>query len=261
MVSLAIMTFFILLSNIMLDYSQIISKTAESISSSSEAIEMWEDLTKDDATTNYKEDNKVIVCFPWKCPRTDSKKITCIVLLPSGIVPEEVEFAFKGLSSFQSDTFTLSYSWPQKFLKPEVVFRVDMREDLSFTEKNEFVEFREAIRKIHASTFGTVPNSTITVKLPFMVQRSRSSWSKDIRRFGTSNSGVLSRDKSKKEFISLKEMAKNITSVDHKAYFMIFRFTGVEVEGEDYLDKRSRCIQDCDENSSLSCSDVGVDRS
>ena len=53
-------------------------------------------------------------------------------------------------------------------------------------------------------------------------------------------------------------MAKNITSVDHKAYFMIFRFTGVEVEVDNYLDKRSRCIQDCDENSSLSCSDDDV---
>ena len=111
---------------------------------------------------------------------------------------------------------------------------------------------------MHASGFGVAPSSTIVVKLPFMVQSSRYFRTQDIRIFGTSNLGVLARDKSMNQFASLKEMAKNITSVDHKAYFMVLRFTGVEIEGEDYLDKRSRCIQDCDENSSLSCSDDGI---
>ena len=96
---------------------------------------MYEDTIKDNVHGNYTEENKVIICFPWKCPRTDSKKIICILLLPSGIVPEDVEFNFKGISSFQSDTFTLNYTWPNKIIKPEVVFKVDMRTDRSLQKK------------------------------------------------------------------------------------------------------------------------------
>ena len=45
----------------MLDFSQIIVKKAESISSSSGAIEMWEDTIKDDVHGNHTEENKVII--------------------------------------------------------------------------------------------------------------------------------------------------------------------------------------------------------
>ena len=222
----------------------------ESISSSSEAIQQWEELVKDETNHGeYKEDNKMLIIFPWKCPVTDARKVTCVVPLPSGIVPEEVEFSFEGGNPFQTDTFSLKYAWPEKALQPEVIFRVDMRADKTFVHKSEFVEFREAIRRIKSSEVRSEPTSRIVIKLPFMVQRSRSSFTKDMRMFGTSNSAVLARDKVKKEFVSLKDMAKSTTSVDHKVYFMILRFTGTEIEEEDMIDKRVRCVQDCDDSS------------
>ena len=191
----------------------------------------------------------MVISFPWKCPRTDAKKVTCIVALPSGVVPESVEFTFQGRNSFESQCFNLTFDWPEKLLTPSVIFRVDMRKDQGFREKNEFVEFREAVRKIKNATHYDLPKSTITIKLHFMVQRSISSYTKELRRFGTSNSAILSSAKVKEEFTSLSQMAKHTTSCDHKVYFMVLRFTGVEVEEEDNLDKRTRCIEDCDESS------------
>ena len=106
----------ILYSNTLSDYSQILRK-AESISSSSEIIELWEDTIKEDVMSNdntYNEKNKMVIIFPWKCPRTDAKKVTCIVALPSGVVPESVEFTFQGRNSFESQCFNLTFDWPEK---------------------------------------------------------------------------------------------------------------------------------------------------
>ena len=242
-------------------YTDIINRNinfvkAESISSGSEGVFDLDGVVEDGGRGNtYKERNKMIIIFPWKCPRTDSRKVTCIVALPSGIAPENVEFKFLGGSRFQSNAFMLTYEWPEKMLLPETIFKVDMRDDSSFCHKNEFVEFREAARKIRAMSNSSHPTSALTVNLPFMVQRSAQSFTKDLRRFASSNSAILSRDRSKDEFTSLKAMVKCTTSSDHKVYFMILRFTGVEVEEEDKVDKRSRCVQDCDD-SSLSDSEI-----
>ena len=203
---------------------------------------------------DYKEENKMIMMFPWKCPRTDATKVTAIVTLPSGVVPETVEFKFEGNNSFQSNSFSLTYEWPEKLMMPDVIYKVDMRKDRSFFEKNEFVEFRSAIRKLFTRNSDKIPISKISVKLPFAVQRSPMSYSVDLRRFGTASSAVLARGRSKEEFKTVREMATNVKTSDHKVYFVILRFTGIEVAAQDKLDKRGRCIEDCDE-SSLSDSD------
>ena len=135
---------------------------------------------------------------------------------------------------------------------PETVFKVDMRDDLAFCEKNEFVEFRAAVRRIKNSTPHELPKTTLTVQLPFIVQRSLHSFTKDLRQFTTSYSTILDRDRKKNEFHSLKAMAECMKTTDHKTYFMILRFTGVEIHEEDRHDKKSRCVQDCDDDSSQS---------
>ena len=63
------------------------------MSSSSEALEAWYELIAEDLGTikcPYIEENKMLVVYPWKCPRTNAKKVNCIVPLPSGVVPETV---------------------------------------------------------------------------------------------------------------------------------------------------------------------------
>ena len=124
-------------------------------------------------------------------------------------------------------SFTLTYEWPEKFLRPEIIFKVDMRRDRGFTEKNEFVEYRDAARKLKLQSHHPLPVSTITVHLPFMVQRNNDSFSKDLRRFGTSNSAILSRGSVTEDFVSLTDLAKQTKTSDHKVYFMILRFTRV----------------------------------
>ena len=124
-----------------------------------------------------------------------------------------------------------------------------MRKERGFVEKNEFVEFREAVRKLRLKSHRAEPVSSIVVQLPFMIQRSSASFTKDLRRFTTFSSAILSRDRVKEEFASLTAMAQSTRSIDHKIYFMILRFTGVEVEGEDRFEKRGRCVQDCDDSS------------
>ena len=137
---------------------------------------------------------------------------------------------------------------------PEVIFKVDMRSDKSFDVKNECVEFREAIRKLRVKD--DIPKSKITVKLPFPVQRSNNSFQKELRRFGTSHSAIFSRGAEKERFTSMRDMAQRVRNSDHKVYFMLVRLTGVEVEGERRIEKRIRCVQDCD-NSSLSSVEYG----
>ena len=241
-----------------IDYTNILqnNRISNSISSSSEIIEAGEDLIAEDHGTikcPYKSENKMLVVYDWKCQRTDAKKVTCIVPLPSGVVPETVEFNFEGTSPFQSQAFSLTYEWPEKLLLPEVIFKVDMRSDRSFDVKNEFVEFREVIMKL--GVYGDSPKSKITVKLPFPVQRSHNSFQTDLRRFGTSHSAILSRGAEKERFTSMRDMAQSVRNSDHKVYVMLVRLTGVEVEGERRIEKTTRCVQDCDDSSLSSVED------
>ena len=245
-------------SNTYIDYKNILQndQIITSISSGSEILDVWEDLIAEDLGTikcPYKEENKMLVVYDWKCPRTDAKKVTCIVPLPSGVVPETVKFNFERKSQFQSQAFSLTYEWPEKLLMPEVIFKVDMRSDRSFDVKNEFVEFREVIMKL--GVYGDSPKSKITVKLPFPVQRSHNSFQTDLRRFGTSHSAILSRGAEKERFTSMRDMAQSVRNSDHKVYVMLVRLTGVEVEGERRIEKTTRCVQDCDDSSLSSVED------
>ena len=73
--------------------------------------------------------------YPWKCPRKDAKKVTCVVPLPSGVFLETVEFNFEGKHFFQSQACRLNYNWPEKLFIPEVIFKVGMRSDTSVNVK------------------------------------------------------------------------------------------------------------------------------
>ena len=53
----------------------------------------------------------------------------------------------------------------------------------------------------------------------------------------------------------MRDMAQSVRNSDHKVYFMIVRLTGVEVEGERRIEKRTRCVQDCDDSSLSSVED------
>ena len=50
-------------------------------------------------------------------------------------------------------------------------------------------------------------------------------------------------------------MAKIVRNSDDKVYFMIVRLTGVQVEGERSIEKRTMCVQDCDDSSLSSVED------
>ena len=227
----------------------------DSVSASEDLFQMEKLLAEEnaDAVPKVDEDNRMVLMYPWKCPRTDAKKLTTIVALPSGVTPEAVEFAFESKNPFHAQMFSLSYPWPEKFLDPAVIFKVDMRKDGNFYEKGEFVEFRAAVRMLTENGRKS-PFSKISVKLPFPVQRNTLSYTVDLRRFGTEQSTVLARGKDIREFATLNALARNVKRTDNWCYFMIMRFTGLEVEGEDRQKKKAKVVQDCDE-SSLSMSD------
>ena len=117
-----------------------------------------------------------------------------------------------------------------------MIFKVGMHHDQAFVEKSEYVKFREMTRKLINLSHTTQPVPTIHIKLPFMVQRNLSSFTKDLRRFMTSNSAILLRDGRKEDFIDLiSKMVRNTKSSGHKIYFMILCFMGVEVFQEEKL--------------------------
>ena len=71
-----------------------------------------------------------------------------MVPLPSGVVPETVEFNFEGTSPFQSQAFSLTYEWPEKLFMPEVIFKVDMRSDKSVDVNNDFMSLGRRLGKL-----------------------------------------------------------------------------------------------------------------
>ena len=64
----------------------------------------------------------------------------------------------------------------------------------------------------------------------------------------------MARGKDLREFTTLTALARNVKRTDNWCYFMIMRFTGLEVEGGDKQKKKAKVVHDCDE-SSLSMSD------
>ena len=239
------------------------NKSVDQSTSTSEDLFQMDKLLQDEdcAVPKVNEDNRMVMMYPWKCPRTDAKKLTAIVALPSGVTPEAVEFAFESKNPFHAQMFSLSYPWPEKFLDPSVIFKVDMRKDGNFFEKGKFVEFCAACRLLTENGRKS-PFSKISVKLPFAVQRNTLSYTVDLRRFGTEQSTVLARGKDIREFATLNALARNVKRTDNWCYFMIMRFTGLEVEGEDRQRKKARLVQDCDESSlSLSEEDYEIHKS
>ena len=70
------------------------------------------------------------------------------------------------------------------------------------------------------------------MKLPFQVQRSPLAYSVDLKTFGRGEISVLTRGKSNNEFTTLREIVTNAKLSDHKVYFVILRFTGIDVAGK-----------------------------
>ena len=114
----------------------------------------------------------------------------------------------------------------------------------------------EAVRKLRVNRDN--PSLRITVNLPFPVQRSSQSFQKYLRRFSTSHLAILSRGAEKDSFTYIRDVAQSVRNSDHKVYFMLLRFTGVEVEGEKRTEKRTKCVQDCDDSSLSSIEYVGL---
>ena len=122
--------------------------------------------------TLVSETNRHIVLFPWVDPVTDSKRITAIVQLPSGVVPEEVEFKFMGGNPFYADAFKLTYDWPTSCLEPKQVFKPEIKQNRGFRQTPEYLTFMSKVRKINSEGV----SSDIEVTLPFRVQSSNISF-------------------------------------------------------------------------------------
>ena len=101
----------------------------------------FEKLLQEENPEQNRNVDEMVLMYPWKCPRTDAKKLTTFVALSSGVTPEAVEFAFESKNPFHAQIFSLSYPWPEKFVDPAVIFKVDMRKDRNFYEKANLSSF------------------------------------------------------------------------------------------------------------------------
>ena len=192
-----------------------------------------------------KEDNRMVLIVPWKCPRTLSKKLSVIVALPSGIVPEMVKFSFLGRSKFESNRIKLTYNWPCGLISPRTLFKDEIKKDPYFTQMSEFIEFKEVVREM--KRFNPNQESNIEIELPMVVQRSVNSYEYSIKSFKTGNSAVIGGRHNISGFSSLRNYAKVSKSIEHKVYFMYFRFTGSMVEEETDEQIQKKCVIDIDD--------------
>ena len=181
-------------------------------------------------TAGFKEDvvyenNRFSVICPWEDPVSDDKKLTAVIGLPSGVIPEEVELSFEGQDKFTSRQVRLTYPWPNKLLYPQTVFSTECRVLPEYKRMSEYVSYRQVIRKMYETK---QMSSSIVINLPFPVQRADNKWEMSLRAFNTSESNSV------KESCVIKtssgQLKKKCKMQKQYFYYCVIRMTGLEVK-------------------------------
>lgn len=198
-------------------------------------------LSSGSTDVHIQENNRFSFLLPWTDPIHDNQKLTAIVGLPSGIVPETVNFAFDDLDVFYAQSFTLSYNWPDKCLLPDSIFSLECKKNTQFNCQSEYLAYRNKMCTFQRAegTDGKV-QSKMLVDLPFRVQKAAGKHSLSLHAFRTDSSQSVKGSALVKNGKTQK--VNKILTTQHYLYYVLVRMTGEEVETVEKVAKKRRVV-------------------